>query len=431
MSEKKNLDEFLRDTLNSLPNTPVGDFKKVESLMQAKKHQSMLLLLLVPFVFYGLFWMGGFTEKDFTFSPDKQYAAPKEAQKTQDIAPQPMQLPQQKAGVLVSKPTAKKPTATVATTKNRTAKMADANYKPPTVQSTLLQLQANAKPLPETNADFLLAGQKQQTAAPLVADEIALLPAGNGLFLPETANLMTEEITDYDVRETSKVSVTLNLYPNYTFREFKINSLYQSQVNDRYEDIINASEKGGFAFNAGIDVRYHLGDNLFIGSGLGLIQTKISGSYNYEVSGEPVTDGNGNIYMYALFIEPFEVNQGIIQTYRFLQLPLHVSYQPWVSQKLRLIAEGGFSYIRFLSADGITIDHQSLAPKELNTMYFNKDMASMDFKIGLTYYPKPNVAVGIEPTLMYFSSSIYASDFPVYVVPWSVGININVRLKLY
>ena len=472
MSKKELLDDFLRNKLSQLPDAPVGNFEKVESRMATNNHRGILVLLLIPFLISGLYWMANLTEKDI-YNPSNYIAKPvektnntnkntstelpqvEELQKQEKQSSQPQEIAVEEGENSPSSPTnalqnsksssqinntnvlqaaanpQSKTMAAVVPTTNKVGKSASGLAVQEAVSTTensgvdLTNEQGEpeeislaerfiaaptAVPIPPTQSDYVL--QAQPAATDYSAAE------ANDDFIGE------------DVRETSNWSVTMNVYPNYTFREFKLNSNAEYLVNERYEDIINDSEKGGFAFNAGVDVRYHLGNNLFLGTGLGFIQTKINGNYDFKVENEPVFDDNGNIYMYAIFLEPVNVNQGIIQTYRFLQMPLHVSYQPWASEKLRLIVEGGFSYIHFLSADGQTIDYESLFLRELNTMRFNRNMASMDFKVGLTYYPTPNVAFGVEPTLMYFNSSIYEEDSPLYVVPWSVGVNLNLRIRL-
>jgi hypothetical protein len=196
-------------------------------------------------------------------------------------------------------------------------------------------------------------------------------------------------------------------------------------------DIIEASERGGIAFNAGVDVRYHLGNNVFIGSGLAYIQTKITGNYAFDITNTPIIDGYGNITSYTELSEPVAIDRGIIQTFQYVQLPLHISYQPWVANRLRLNIEGGISFIRLFSASGATIDHQTLTPIDLESLTFYRNLGSFDFKVGILYYVNPQVAMGVEPTLMYFNRSLFEDDYPLYMVPWSVGVNFSVRMKLY
>ena len=469
MSKKQHLDDFLRNKLKQLPDAPVGNFEKVERRMATNNHRGILVLLLIPFLISGLYWMGYFTEKDIYLPPN--YIAKPIDKASQEPGELEVELPTSKEALNLEIATEQTPIMAIEESENATPSKQTGfakNSETSSQNGKANTLSAGVNPQPKTIAVVTtkpaptaqktkgLAGQqavlttetettdfinKEGNAAEISLAErftespnVPKTPSEFVLQTQADAGYAFAEEDDYfgeDVRETGNWSVTVNVYPNYTFREFKLNPNAEYLVNNRYEDIINESEIGGFAFNAGMDVRYHLGNNLFLGTGLGFIQTKINGSYNFQVDREPVFDDNGNIYMYALFLEPVDVNQGIIQTYRFLQLPLHVSYQPWASEKLRLIVEGGFSYIHFLNADGKTIDHQSLFVKDLSTMRFNRNMASMDFKVGVTYYPTPSVAFGVEPTLMYFNSSIYEEESPLYVVPWSVGVNLNLRIRLY
>jgi hypothetical protein len=231
--------------------------------------------------------------------------------------------------------------------------------------------------------------------------------------------------------------VTFNFYPNYTFREFKINPEYSDVVDPRYEEIITNSERGGFGFNAGIAVRYHLGKEIFIASGLGYIENKVNGAYNFDIyqAFNPEESENvarvGKTEDYTTIYTSVPVNKGIVQTFRYLQVPMHISYQPWVTNRLRLLVEGGFSYIKFINASGTTIDYKTLVPQDVADLDYVKNMGSFDFKVGFAYFISNQVAVGLEPSFLYFTQSIFKEDHPTYVVPWSVGVNFNVRMRLY
>ena len=96
-----------------------------------------------------------------------------------------------------------------------------------------------------------------------------------------------------------------------------------------------------------------------------------------------------------------------------------------------VLAEGGISYVRFLGADGTTIDYQTLVPVDVSRMSYNKNLASVDFKVGFSYFISNQVAFGLQPSLMYFTNSIYTEESALSVVPWSVGVNFNVTMRLY
>jgi len=107
-----------------------------------------------------------------------------------------------------------------------------------------------------------------------------------------------------------------------------------------------------------------------------------------------------------------------------------ISYQPWINKKLRMVVEGGGSYLRFLKAQGTTISYQNLRPINLENLDYNKNLFTLNFKIGVNYYLNRQLALGVEPTFMYFSSSIYSDDYPIYMVPWSIGVNFNMKIRL-
>lgn len=440
MAKKQHLDDFLREKLDQLPNAPVAGFEKVQSKMAAKNHKGILVLMLIPLLLSGLYWLGTLHESDLypgsypteskstTDEPDlvidAQHAKipvvqESEIAKTKEEVLESPVVDRAEIPVLTSEQPAKQPVLVA------TAEKQDVKTKQ--VQPNDIEMVALADiEIMESDAQFPEETWLKNENQPVMN---MFIPASKQKTVDEED--MMDAFTDVDVRETSPWSVTLNVYPNYTFRDFHIKQGYEDMVNDRYEAIINESEKGGFAFNVGLDVRYHIGSNVFIGSGLGYIQMKVNGNYDFEIYGEPVINNLGAIEQLKSLAKPIQISRGIIQEYSFLQVPLHVSYQPWASKKVRLIVEGGFSFIRFLGADGTTIDYQTLAPKDLSTETFNKNLASLDFKVGATYMVNDAIGVGLEPSLMYFSGSIYPDVHPVHVVPWSVGLNINLRMRLY
>jgi hypothetical protein len=65
MSKKpQHLDDFLRDKLNELPHAPVAGFERVEERMVAKSHRGIVLMLLIPLIATGIYWIGTLTERD-------------------------------------------------------------------------------------------------------------------------------------------------------------------------------------------------------------------------------------------------------------------------------------------------------------------------------------------------------------------------------
>lgn len=440
MAKKQHLDDFLREKLAQLPNAPVAGFEKVQSKMAAKNHRGILVLMLIPLLISGLYWLGTLHESDFYPG-----SYPTESKSTTDepdlvIDAQDTKIPMVQESE-IAKAKEEEQESPVADRAENSVLTREQPAKQPVILAAAEKSDVQTKQVQPNDLEMVVLADAEIMESEAQFPEETWLQNENqpvmNMFIPASQQNrvddeeMADAFSDMDVRETSAWSVTLNVYPNYTFRDFHIKQGYEDMVNERYEAIINESEKGGFAFNVGLDVRYHIGSNVFIGSGLGYIQMKVNGNYDFEIYSEPVINNLGAIEQLKSLAKPIQISRGIIQEYSFLQVPLHVSYQPWASKKVRLIMEGGFSFIRFLGADGTTIDYQTLAPKELKTETFNNNLASLDFKVGATYMVNDAIGVGLEPTLMYFSGSIYPDVHPVHVVPWSVGLNINLRMRLY
>lgn len=86
--------------------------------------------------------------------------------------------------------------------------------------------------------------------------------------------------------------------------------------------------------------------------------------------------------------------------------------------------------LMFMQATGKGLHYQTLTEIDVAEHYYQNFVPSLDFKIGVNYYLSPKLSLGAEPTLMYFLNSMYATDFPLYALPYNVGVNLNLRLKL-
>jgi len=449
--QKQHLDDFLRERLNDLPNAPVAGFEKVEKRMAVKNHRGVVLLVLIPLLFLGIYWLTGLTEQDLVVPAPQNKMQPVASPDADQVTPinlvQPEELGNESVTVVkepTSLPVNPEPIV-VAKTSKKSAK--------PEVE-----LASVAKPInPDLNAASNMAKseviesenafQSEEYPAVYVDDrEVAIVQPQAADVLPATENL--EEKTGKEevlissktstapmLATTSRWSVLANFYPNYTFREFNVSPAYQNQVHDRYEEIVKASERGGFAFNVGVDVRYLLGKGVYLGSGLGYIEMKVNGRYDFNIYEQIATSKSETELVgkteSVSALHAIPVDQGILQRYRYLQVPLHIVYQTWATDKMMILVEGGMSYVRFLGADGTTIDYETLAPVEISNMDYNKNLSSIDFKVGFAYFITNQVAFGLQPSFMYFTKSIYSDESPLSVIPWSVGVNFNLTMRLY
>jgi hypothetical protein len=462
---KRQLDDFLRDKLNGLPSAPVPGFEKLEQRLAAKQDRSVFMLFLIPLLASGIFWLSTITEGDLVVQPEMPNAAAQPTTPTQIEAPilidsavdevqqvsaQPRIESQERTKPVISST----PSIAVASNSRVAQNFSNANAEDigPAEIATAEQLLApeieqiaEAQPLVfdglEAEPEILEAEPTYVYEAENKAQEVVAVsvPAAPATALPAASASTPPPAVSPISANTSRWSVHANFYPNYTFRELSIKPEFKNVVDSRFATIVSESERGGFAFNAGIAVRYNLGNDVFISSGLGYIEMKVTGNYDY-INYENIELAKADDKTQRLLVGKTEnhfyqqatvVNQGIIQAYRYLQVPLHLSYQPWATNKLRLLIESGFSYVRFISADGMALDPITMVPRELSDVAFTQNLGSFDFKIGFAYFVNQQVSVGLEPSLMYFSNSIFPDDNPLYVVPWSVGVNFNVALRLY
>lgn len=456
---RQHLDDFLRDSLNGLPNAPVDGFEKLEQRMAAKHRRGVLLLFLVPLLASGIFWLSTLNESDLTIQPQKPANVQMPMVNAEERAPAvPTQVPEikpveQKVVVTVVNPKAVVPLqkakmADVEEVEEPTAPVAEeapAIAEVIVISPRTIEAHATTEELKSVAPAQVMVEQVESESEvyvqPKEADLVVVQPklqviVKTAASQTPTTNTAVQVAASPMQANPSRWSIHANFYPNYTFRELEVKQEYKHVVNSRYQSIVNQSERGGFAFNAGISVRYNLGNDLFLGSGLGYIEMKVNGNYNYVITENfVVTKVDGELAGKTGGLEDGQrarsIDQGIIQSYRYLQMPLHISYQPWATNKLRLLIEGGVSYVRFINADGATLDPVTLVVRNLSDLEYTKNLGSFDVKIGMAYFVSNQVSFGVEPSLMYFSNSIFADSSPLYVVPWSVGVNFNVTMRLF
>ncbi len=455
MSENKwhkKMDDWLKESMDDMPNPKISDWEAFEyNRQQTKKKKGLLwfssaliVLLLISLFNNNYYRLGNYptkTQTQETQNP-KKVAAPSINEKNkQNIEPTPAD---NKAKTYNKKTPPETLVAKKQVTKNNVeTKLAytqatfnnhvkAAKTKVPAAQNWAASpFAVKTFNFSETD-DYFIETNPENFEKP---DD--LVHKVSYSIKPEVEDSVTNNyaVVNYEPEEglfeDDKISVSIGVYPSYTFRDLQVRGTGQNKVHKDYMETINSSEKGGMAFNVGAEIKYKIGKELFLGSGLYYTQTKITGAYDFEITEDPIIDPNTQeIIGYKPAPEGTYVNTGIVNSYSYLQIPLVISYQPWVTKKLRMVVEGGTSYLRFIKAEGTTLDYQNLRAIDLSYLDYNKNLFSINFKIGLNYYLNPQIALGLEPTFMYFSRGIYANDYPIYMVPWSIGVNFNMKIRL-
>jgi hypothetical protein len=226
-------------------------------------------------------------------------------------------------------------------------------------------------------------------------------------------------------------SYSLNVYPNFTFRKFRVNPDKVQLLHSDFIDEMQNNENRGFSLNVGFEVSKRIGLLTYLNSGLEYITNTYQADFNFtkfrESNLDPLT---GEILNYNLNRRPEQVVFSDDNQFHYLNLPLSISYQPWATKHLRLNLEGGASMLYFLNANGTTLDYSTLDVVDLAGRSYRKLMGSLSMKIGLQYWVNPQVNIGFEPTFMYFTNTIYTNGHPFDVIPYSLGLNFNLQVKL-
>lgn len=226
-------------------------------------------------------------------------------------------------------------------------------------------------------------------------------------------------------------SYSINMYPNYTFRKFELDADKGNLLHADFADAVQAAESGGLSLNLGLEINRRIAPVTYLNTGIEYISYKTEVLYNFTNFRDPIINkSNGFIDGYTIKSEAERVSFSDKNIYHYVNLPFSISYQPWASDHVRLNIEAGVSYLYFMTANGQTLDYKTLDVVDLSQRDFRNSMGSLSMKIGANYYVNERINVGFEPTLMYFTNTIYEDDYPFYVIPYSVGLNFNLQVKL-
>lgn len=226
-------------------------------------------------------------------------------------------------------------------------------------------------------------------------------------------------------------SYSLNVYPNFSFRKFEVDQNKLKLLHRDFIDAMEVSEQKGFALNIGIEASLRIGDITYLNSGVEYISTKTQTNFDFNKFRDAITNARtGEIQEYRLRNSPERVTLNQYNQYHYLNVPLSISYQPWATDHMRVNIEGGGSLMYFVGAEGKTLNYQTLDIVELADQEYKDYVGSFFVKIGMQYYVTSAINIGFEPTLMYFTNTIYSDDYPFYVIPYSAGVNLNLQVKL-
>ncbi|MCR9152918.1 MAG: hypothetical protein NXI09_02310 [Bacteroidetes bacterium] len=232
------------------------------------------------------------------------------------------------------------------------------------------------------------------------------------------------------LQEKRPWTYSLNLYPNFAFREFKIDPTKRALLHSDFIDAMQHSESSGVNLNVGFEVSRRIGPITYFNTGIEYINNSYNAEYDFVNFRDANFDSRGEIINYTLLDDPQRIIFNDLNSFHFLNFPASISYQPWATDHLRINLEFGFSMLYFLKAQGSTIDYRTLEQIDLKDRGYRKFIASSSLKIGVQYYLSPNMNIGFEPTLMYFTNSIYTEEYPFEVIPYSMGLNVNLQMKL-
>lgn len=233
------------------------------------------------------------------------------------------------------------------------------------------------------------------------------------------------------LQEDNPWSVSLNVYPNFTFRKFKVDNAKLTYIHRDFIDATKAAERGGFSLNMGLRVSRRVGPITYINSGIEYINYKTHAEFDFtNFRDAQIDESTGRIQHYTIKESPEHISFNDANVYHYLNIPVSISHQPWATDHIRLNMEAGASFMYFLTARGRTINYQTLEVIDISERDYRNKIGSFSLKVGATYHLSPKFNFGLEPTLMYFTNTIYTEEYPFEVIPYSMGVNLKVQMKL-
>ncbi len=224
---------------------------------------------------------------------------------------------------------------------------------------------------------------------------------------------------------------SLNVYPSFTYRKFSVDENKSEYIHRDFVDQVKVSEHGKFSLNIGAEFSRQVDDATYINFGVEYITHKTNVGFDFlsfrDANVDPAT---GAITSYTLKESTEQIVVQDFNSYRYFNFPVSVAYRPWASDHVRINIEGGLSYMYFAGAKGLSLDYKTLEVINLEERDFRKNVASFTVKIGATYHISPDFNFGFEPTFVYFTNTIYNEEYPFKVIPYSIGVNLKLQMKL-
>ena len=155
------------------------------------------------------------------------------------------------------------------------------------------------------------------------------------------------------------------------------------------------------------------------------------GKYDFYNNKIPVIDSlTGIIKGYITVKDTVGVHFTIKNNYNFLEIPLILNYYIPLGNKWKFNIKAGASMHYLMSSTGKTISADELLLKDVSSYSYNSINWGLILGIGCNYRLTDKISIGLEPTYKQFLSSIMSKDEMTGLKPWSVGVNVNVLIKL-
>lgn len=233
------------------------------------------------------------------------------------------------------------------------------------------------------------------------------------------------------LQEKNPWSYSIKVYPNFTYRKFSVSKEKLPYIHSDFIDQVEASESVGFSLNIGFEASKRIGRITYLNFGAEYISYKTEANFDFMNYRDAVVNtASGEITRYEMRHKPEHIVIVDANRYHYLNFPVSISYKPWATDHVRINIEGGASYMHFMTASGKSLDYQNLEIIDLKDREFRNSIGSIFMKVGATYHVSQQFSLGFEPTVVYFTNTIYTEEYPFEVIPYSMGLNLKLQMKL-
>lgn len=203
------------------------------------------------------------------------------------------------------------------------------------------------------------------------------------------------------------------------------------QTHRSFERATNNAVQAGWGFDAGFELRYRLGRNLMISSGVSFREIETRNNYDFEVSEIPVIDSaSGTIVAYIALNESQKVQHKGSNLYNFINLPVSLYFEKALNQKWSVTAEAIHHTSILLSQSSFQLDPGTLEGRATDRDELRNTINGYQFRLGLRYRLRSNFYLALEPSYRSYYQDFFMNPNTSWK-PRDLSLSLSGTVQLY